>query len=114
PMELKVFWYLQLGLSGWTQDYPDPQDFLSLLWKTGVDNNLSHVSMPQVDALLAGADGMRDQAARLPLYQQSEQLLVNQGAANPLFQTMTVYAVRSRMVGWRIAPTGVTPLSVWQ
>jgi peptide/nickel transport system substrate-binding protein/oligopeptide transport system substrate-binding protein len=114
PTELKVFWYLQLGLSGWGQDYPDPQDFLSLLWKTGVDNNLSHVSMPQVDALLAQADGMGNQAARIPLYQQAEQLLVNQGAAIPLFQTMTIYAVRLRVVGWRIAPTGVTPLSVWQ
>ncbi len=114
PMELKVFWYLQLGLSGWTQDYPDPQDFLSLLWKTGVDNNLSHVSDPQVDALLAQADGMGNQAARIPLYQQAEQILINQVAAIPLYQTVAIYAVRSRVVGWRIAPTGVTPLSVWQ
>ena len=113
-MELKTFSYLQLALGGWTQDYPDPQDFLSLLWKTGVDNNLSHVSVPQVDALLSQADGMNDQTARLPLYQQAEQLLVNQGAAIPLYQTMAVYAMRSRVVGWRIAPTGVTPLSVWQ
>jgi oligopeptide transport system substrate-binding protein len=114
PMELKVFWHLPLGLSGWTQDYPDPQDFLSLLWKTGVDNNLSHVSMPQVDALLAQADEMNDQVARIPLYQQAEQLLVKQGAAIPLYQTMTVYAMRSRVVGWHVAPTGVTPLPVWQ
>jgi peptide/nickel transport system substrate-binding protein/oligopeptide transport system substrate-binding protein len=113
-MELKSFSYLQLALGGWTQDYPDPQDFVSLLWKTGVDNNLSHVSDSRVDALLAQADGMSDQAARLPLYQQGEQLLVNQGAAIPLYQTMTVYALRSRVAGWRIAPTGVTPLSVWQ
>jgi ABC-type oligopeptide transport system substrate-binding subunit len=114
PMELKVFWYVQLGLSGWTQDYPDPQDFLSLQWKSGVGNNLSHVSMPQVDALLAQANEMSDQAARTPLYQQAEQLLVKQGAAIPLVQTMTIYAVRSRVAGRRIAPTGVTPQSVWQ
>ena len=34
PMELKTFGYLQLALGGWSQDYPDPQDFLSLLWTT--------------------------------------------------------------------------------
>jgi ABC-type oligopeptide transport system substrate-binding subunit len=113
-MELKAFGYLQLALDGWTQDYPDPQDFLSLLWTTGVDNNLSHVSMPQVDTLLAQADGMGDQAARIPLYQQAEQLLVNQGAAIPLTQDVTWYAVRSRVVGWRIAPSDITPLTVWQ
>jgi peptide/nickel transport system substrate-binding protein/oligopeptide transport system substrate-binding protein len=114
PMELKVFWYLQLGLSGWTQDYPDPQDFLSLLWKTGADSNLSHVSDPQVDALLAQADGMSDQAARISLYQQAEQLLVAQVAAIPLNQAVDVQAVRSHVVGWHGAPSGVTPLSVWQ
>ena len=70
--------------------------------------------MPQVDVLLAQADGMNDQAARMPLYQLAEQLLVNQGAAIPLTQPVNWHAVRTRVVGWRVAPTGVTPLSVWQ
>ena len=77
-------------------------------------HNISNVSMPQVDVLLAQADGMNDQAARMPLYQQAEQLLVKQGATIPLAQPVYWYAVRSRVVGWRVAPTGVTPLSVWQ
>jgi len=41
-------------------------------------------------------------------------LLLNQGAAIPLTQSVNWYAVRSRVVGWRVAPTGVTPLPSWQ
>jgi ABC-type transport system substrate-binding protein len=100
--------------TGWIGGYPDPQDALSALWTTQGENNISSVSMPSVDALLAQAAGMNDQTARIPLYQQAEQLLVNQGATIPLTQSVAWYAVRSRVVGWRIAPTGQTPLSVWQ
>jgi oligopeptide transport system substrate-binding protein len=105
---------LQLWWDGWGADYPDPQDFLSILWATQAKYNYSAVSMPQVDALLAQADGMSDQTARIALYQQAEQLLINQGAAIPLTQSVNWYAVRSRVVGWHVAPMGVTPLSVWQ
>jgi ABC-type oligopeptide transport system substrate-binding subunit len=112
--QLKTFPEYQLVWDGWGADYPDPQDFLSLLWTTKAPYNPRHVSVPQADALLEQADGMSDQAARIPLYQQAEQLLVNQGAAIPLYQPLQNYAVRSRVSGWRIAPTLITPLSVWQ
>ena len=108
PRHLQIWW------DGWGADYPDPHDFLSFLWTTDAEHNFSAVSDAQVDALLAQADGMNDQTARIPLYQQAEQLLVNQGAAIPLTQSVNWYAVRSRVVGWRIAPTGMTPLPVWQ
>jgi len=108
PRHLRLWW------DGWGADYPDPQDFLSLLWTTDAEHHFSAVSNAQVDALLAQADGMRDQAARIPLYQLAEQLLVNQGAAIPLTQSVNWYAVRSRVVGWRVAPTGETPLPSWQ
>jgi ABC-type transport system substrate-binding protein len=57
---------------------------------------------------------MSDQAARIQIYQVAEQLLVNQEATIPLTQYATWYAVRSPVVGWRIAPTDLTPLPVWQ
>ena len=57
---------------------------------------------------------MQDQAPRIPLYQRAEQLLVSQVAAIPLYQPIETTAVRSRVVGWRLAPTGMTPLNVWQ
>ncbi len=104
----------QVEFAGWSADYADPQNVLSRLWMTTADYNHSSVSVPQADALLAQADVMSDQAGRLPLYQMAEQLLVDQGAAIPLAQPFATYAVRLRVVGWRIAPTLVTPLAVWQ
>ena len=73
--------------------------------------NTRDSSVPQADALLAQADGMSDLSARIPLYQRAEQLLVNQAAAIPLYQPLRNMRVRSHVVGWRIAPTGLTPLS---
>jgi ABC-type transport system substrate-binding protein len=57
---------------------------------------------------------MSDLSARIPLYQQAEQLLVNQVVAIPYAQPLTTYVVRAHVVGWSIAPMGQTPLSVWQ
>jgi peptide/nickel transport system substrate-binding protein/oligopeptide transport system substrate-binding protein len=112
--QLETVSNLQLGWDGWSVDYPDPQDVLSLLWATHASYNQSHVSVPQADALLAQADGMGEQSARIQLYQYAEQLLVTQGAAIPLAQTYATYALRSRVAKWRIAATNVTPLSIWQ
>jgi oligopeptide transport system substrate-binding protein len=106
--------YYQIANAGWGADYPDPQDFVSLLWTTQASYNRTAVSIPQVDALCTQADGMSDLNARIPLYQQAEQLLVNQVAAIPYAQPLWSYVVRSRVVGWWLAPTGETPLRVWQ
>jgi peptide/nickel transport system substrate-binding protein/oligopeptide transport system substrate-binding protein len=114
--ELKTAPPSHLLFESWGADYPDPQGFLSLLWTTHspYNANSGHVSVPQVDALLSQADGMTDQKARLAVYQLAEQLLVNQGAAIPLYQNVQNDAVRSRVSGWRRAPVGMTLLSVWQ
>jgi ABC-type oligopeptide transport system substrate-binding subunit len=106
--------YVQLSSGGWLADYPDPQDFLSLSWSTHGAYNHGYVSVPAVDALCAQADASSDQTVRISLYQQAEQLLVNQGAAIPLYQVTATYIVRSHVVGWRMAPAGQTPLGMWQ
>ena len=106
--------YDLLALDGWGADYPDPQDFTSVPGNSTSQYNRTAVSIPQVDALRDQADRMTDLAERIPLYQQAEQLLVTQGAAIPYAQPLLTYAVRSRVVGWRVAPTGQKPLSVWQ
>jgi oligopeptide transport system substrate-binding protein len=105
---------LMLTNATWGADYPDPQDFTSLLWTTSTPYNKGRVSISQVDQLCAQADGISDLSARIPLYQQAEQVLVTQGAAIPYAQPLNTYVVRSRVVGWQIAPTLLTPLSVWQ
>ncbi len=115
--EIDTSWTEPLSNGGWGEDYPDGQDFLSALWRTGAAYSTyspTGVSVPAADTLLDQADASNDQALRARLYQQAEQILVNQVAAIPLFQSETVYVVRTRVVNWRVAPTGQTPLSVWQ
>jgi oligopeptide transport system substrate-binding protein len=104
----------QLATAIWGADYADPQDFISLLWTTNAPYDQTFVSIPQVDQLCAQADGMGDLTARIPLYQQAEQLLITQGAAIPYLQSLLTYVMRARVVGWRIAPTHLSPLSIWQ
>ncbi len=62
----------------WGADYPDPQDFLSLEFQSGVAFNNGYYSNKQFDALTETADIMpHDSSARYQKYQQAEQVLMN-------------------------------------
>jgi ABC-type transport system substrate-binding protein len=60
------------------------------------------------------SDASNGHPSCLKLYRQAEHLLVTQVAAIPLYQSINTTVVRSHVAGWRLAPTGMTPLSVWQ
>src|SRR5262249_52588146 len=60
---------LQLTTGGWLADYPEPQDFLSLLWQKGSPITGSGADVPAADELGKKADATLDDATRLPLYQ---------------------------------------------
>ncbi len=94
----------QVAMGGWLADYPDPQDFLSQLYETGGAYNVWSSSVPSADALLATADATSDpaeQTARMKLYNQAEQALVQQVATCPLFQHQAGYLLRSSIYGMR-------------
>ena len=69
---------------GWIADYPDPHNFLDVLFRTGTDNNVGNYSSPEGDALLDAAQVEQDSQQRLELYRQVERLLVEDAAAIPL------------------------------
>ncbi|HEX9067391.1 MAG TPA: hypothetical protein VF807_01390, partial [Ktedonobacterales bacterium] len=105
----------QLSPLSWQADYPDPQDFLSLLVHTGSPYNQSGISLPAADTLLDQADANPNQAARLAQYQQAEQLLVNAVAWIPIGQSMNAYVVRPRVArGYHERASEQTALAVWQ
>lgn len=68
----------------WTEDYPDPQDWLGPLtipvW--GATNHL----YPHAEALATQADATLDPARRLALFDQAEAELVNDGDVIPIAQ----------------------------
>lgn len=72
----------ELGLFGWTQDYPDPSNFLDVLLNgeriVEVNcNNAAFYSNPKVNALLKKAAVDTDADRRIALYQEIEQMIVD-------------------------------------
>ncbi len=76
--------------SCWT-DYPDPHNFLDNLFYTGAENNIFGYSNPELDSLLDRAAIEQDAvlsasegSARLAMYQQAEQMVVDGAPCLPL------------------------------
>src|SRR6185437_6414715 len=63
---------LPLVLFAWSQDYPDPQDFLTLLYTSDSPYNTQSASIPAAATLMKRADALTDMAQRVPLYNQAE------------------------------------------
>ena len=74
----------QMYSTGWIADYPYPQDFLDILFSSGSTYNYGGYSNPQFDALIQQANGESDQTKAFMIYQQAEQLMINDGACLPL------------------------------
>ncbi|MFM7321021.1 MAG: ABC transporter substrate-binding protein, partial [Armatimonadota bacterium] len=81
----------------WMADYPDPQNFLSLLLMSGSSENRSGYANPAFDALCRQADGLLDMKARLPLYRKAERLVVDDAPWIPLYYQRDVELVKPRV-----------------
>lgn len=66
----------QIFSTGWCADYPDPENFADALFHTGAQQNEGHYSNPQLDAILEQARTERDVNKRMALYQQAQQIIV--------------------------------------
>lgn len=71
--------------TGWVADYPDPENFLDVLFHSGSAGNHSGYSNPEVDDLLERARVETDEAKRLALYAEAERLIVEDAPIIPLF-----------------------------
>jgi oligopeptide transport system substrate-binding protein len=96
---------------GWIADYPHPQDFLDVLFHTGADNNYSEYSNPEVDALLERAGVEQDNNLSLALYQQAEQLLIEDAACLPLWFGQNYFLVKPYIKGYDLSPLGFAMLN---
>lgn len=100
---------LQMYYSIWGADYPDPQNFLSQQLRTGVGNNNGHYSNPKFDALVDKADVMTgDVQARLALYNQAEQIAVDDVGWLPLFNPRLNVLIKPYVTGIVFTGQGLT------
>ena len=61
---------------GWIADYPDPEDFLDVLFHSNSQINQTGYANPEVDRILEQARVEPDQKARFDLYHRAEDLIV--------------------------------------
>lgn len=75
----------QMYSAGWVADYPDPQNFIDLLFHSRSLNNETRYSNPEVDRLIEAARTEREEKTRFSLYQQAEQIIVTEAPWIPLW-----------------------------
>jgi oligopeptide transport system substrate-binding protein len=63
-------------LDGWVMDYPSPQNYIWPLYGTNGSYNATGYSNPQVDDLLKQGDEAANVDASFPLYQQADDLVL--------------------------------------
>jgi len=74
----------QCFFMGWMADYPDPEDFLDLLFHGSSSLNHSRYSNPEVDRLLEQARVELDAPRRVQTYKQAEELIVHDSPWVPI------------------------------
>ncbi len=104
---------VQFYFLGWIADYPDPQDWTSIQFVKGSANNTMNFEDPQVDQLTAQADVEQDQAKRFALYNQAEELAVDEVAWIPFNQGKNIYVFQPWVKGFVQSAGGLTPDLVW-
>ena len=97
----------QLFSGGWCADYPDPENFADVLFHTGSQQNNGGYSNPQLDALLEQARIEPDVTKRIALYQQAEQLLVEDAAALFTGHSLSYQLVKPYVKGYVYTPIDI-------
>jgi oligopeptide transport system substrate-binding protein len=100
---------LPLYFYGWSADYPDPHDWLTLLWRSSAVNNNVHYHNPQFDKLVASADVTWRVKRRMNLYDQAQELLVQDEAWIPLYIPHRVVYVRPGVTNINVTGFGIIP-----
>ena len=93
------------GGSGWVADYLDPENFLDVLLHSESDNNHTGFSNAQVDDILERARVEQDPQARVALYNEAEQLIIDHAPWAPLFHSNgDSYIIKPYVKGLPLTP----------
>ncbi|GCE27999.1 ABC transporter substrate-binding protein [Dictyobacter alpinus] len=113
---------LQMFQTGWGDDYPDPQDFLTLQFTKDSPNNATNwgqnksadaANQVKVQSALTAADVEQDNTKRMQAYNDAEQTLVNDVVWLPIFQLARSRVLKSYVVGRTFNAGDATPPFEW-
>ena len=113
---------LQFWGLAWVAEYPDPQDWLTRQFDSGVPNNsMNYGQNTSTDAALQqltqkqmeDADANSQENTRIQAYQKAEQQLVNDVAWMPMSQITTVFLRKPYVIGMADNEMGQIPPDDW-
>jgi oligopeptide transport system substrate-binding protein len=108
----------QMFILGWCADYADPQNWLSVYWKTGAFGDRIGYSNADFDALVDQADAETDPAARADLYAQAQKLLTDGAPVAFMWNNANSYLIKPWVLGVVKTPMdagwsgGLNPLTI--
>ncbi|CQR72073.1 putative D,D-dipeptide-binding periplasmic protein DdpA precursor [Sporomusa ovata DSM 2662] len=96
-----------LCLGVWSPDYADPQMFMTYLYDSrmqGLSGNRAFYKNDQIDILLREAERISEQPERVKLYQQAQQIALEDAPYILLFQSDIMTAMRKNVQGFVFNP----------
>jgi oligopeptide transport system substrate-binding protein len=97
----------QLMSTGWCADYPDPENFADVLFHTGSAQNTGKYSNPELDALLERARTEQDVTKRIAMYQQAEQMIVDDVPVMFTIHSLSYVLVKPYVKGYVFTPIDI-------
>lgn len=100
----------QAFMLGWTGDYSDPDNFYYPHFGPGATTDLGLWQNDQILDLLDEARQAVDEAGRVSLYAQVDQILAEEVVRLPIVHSQPLLAKRASVSGWMPSPLGTEPL----
>lgn len=97
----------QLISQGWCADYPDPENFAAVLFESDAEMNEGGYSNPELDAILKEASTEPDATKRIALYQQAEQIIVEDVPAVFTVHSISYILVKPYIEGYVNSPISI-------
>jgi len=95
----------QAYILGWCADYPDPQNWLSVYWRTGAAfGDRIKYSNKDFDKLADQGDTTVDSKTRMDLYQKAQDILVDDAAVAFFWNNVNAYLIKPWVKGIKQTP----------
>ncbi|MBI2762077.1 MAG: peptide ABC transporter substrate-binding protein [Chloroflexi bacterium] len=93
----------QMWELGWSADYPDPENFLDILFFSESRQNETQYNNPEVDNLIKQARTEKDREKRFQIYNQIERLIIQDAPWIPLFWGSEAILIKPYVKGYQAA-----------
>ena len=97
----------QLFGGGWCADYPDPENFADVLFYSTSTQNNGGYSNPELDTLLEAARVEQNVTKRIEMYQQAEQMIVDDAPVLFTTHSLSYLLVKPYVKGYVFTPIDV-------